>query len=78
MGSPNYVWEQKLKITKKALKEWSKLPTNTPNNQRKEPVQQLENLQSEMDTIDITKTKLEKEQVAQCKTYCSFRNEEEY
>jgi hypothetical protein len=31
-----------------------------------------------MDTIDITKTELEKEQAAQCKTYRSFRNEEEY
>jgi hypothetical protein len=31
-----------------------------------------------METIDITKTELEKEQAAQCKTYRSFRNEEEY
>ena len=62
--SPNYVWEQKLKITKKALKEWSKKPTNIPKDQRIEEVQHLENLQSEMDTMEITKTELEKEQVA--------------
>ena len=77
-GSPNYVWEQKLKLKKKALKEWSKLPTNTPKDQRIEAVQHLEILQSAMDTIDINQTELEKEQVAQCKTFLSFRNEEEY
>jgi hypothetical protein len=77
-GSPNFVWEQKLKITKKALKEWSKLPVSNPNTQRKELVQQLGKLQNEMETIYIAKTDLEKEQATQCKTYRSFRNEEEY
>ena len=60
-GSPSYVWEQRLKITKKALKEWRKVPIDTPNSQRKESVQQLENLQREMDTIEVTKVELDKE-----------------
>jgi ribonuclease HI/exonuclease III len=77
-GSPNFVWEQKLKITKKALKEWSKLPESNPNTQRKESVQQLGQLQLEMETIDIARTELEKEQQAQCRTYRAFRKEEEY
>jgi exonuclease III len=77
-GSPNFVWEQKLKITKKSLKEWCKFPESNPNTQRKELVQQLGQLQNEMETIDIAKTDLEKEQAAQCRTYRSFRNEEEY
>jgi hypothetical protein len=77
-GSPNFVWEQKLKITKKSLKEWRKLLENNPNTQRKELVQQLGKLQNEMETKDIAKTDLEKEQATQCKTYRSFRNEEEY
>jgi len=37
-GSPHFVWEQKLKITKTALKEWSKRPESNPNTQRKELV----------------------------------------
>ena len=57
-GSPNYVWEQKLKVTKRALKEWSKLPTNTPKDQRIEAVQHLEIPKSEMDTIDLKKIEL--------------------
>jgi len=77
-GSLNYVWEQKLKITKKILKEWSKLPLSNPNTQRKESVQQLGKLHNEMESIDIAKTDMEKEQAAQCKTYRSFRKEEEY
>jgi hypothetical protein len=31
-----------------------------------------------METIDIARTELEKEQQAQCRTYCAFRKEEEY
>jgi len=37
-GSPSYVWEQKLKATKYALKNWIKKPVHTPTEQRKESV----------------------------------------
>jgi hypothetical protein len=67
-----------LKITKKALKEWSKLPESNPNTQRKESVQQLGKLQNEMETIDIAKQIWKRSKQAKCKTYRSFRKEEEY
>ena len=38
IGSSSYVWDQKLKATKQALKEWIKNPAPTPTNQRKEAV----------------------------------------
>ena len=34
VGSPNYVWEHKLKATKISLKEWIKNPTNSPTSHR--------------------------------------------
>lgn len=36
LGSPSYVWEEKIKNTKKALKEWIKKVASSPTNQRKE------------------------------------------
>eukprot|EP00253_Pinus_taeda_P024857 PITA_24857 len=41
-GSSSYVWEQKLKATKQALKEWIKKHAPNPASQRKEIVQSLE------------------------------------
>ena len=49
IGSPSYVWEHKLKLTKLALKSWLKNHNNTPTSQRKETVQLLEDLQLEME-----------------------------
>ncbi|WP_151816483.1 hypothetical protein, partial [Acinetobacter seifertii] len=53
-GSSSYIWEQKLKATKHALKEWIKNPNPTPTNQIKEAVQMLHSLQTEMENKDIT------------------------
>ena len=78
IGSPQFVWEQKLKITKTTLREWIKRPESNPNTQRKELVQQLGKLQSEMEIKEIVNSDLEKEQAIQSKTYHSFRIEEEY
>lgn len=77
-GSPSYFWEQKLKETKYALKNWIKKPVHTPTEQRKESVQALQNLQTEMENIDITADLLEKETKAQCSAHQTFRKEEEY
>eukprot|EP00253_Pinus_taeda_P028388 PITA_28388 len=77
-GSSSYVWEQKLKATKQALKEWIKKPVPTPTSQRKEAVQTLQSLQTDMESKDITVDLLEKEIKAQRSTYRSFRMEEEY
>jgi hypothetical protein len=77
-GSPRFVWEKKLKATKQALKTWVKNPMNTPLGHRQETIQQLADLQVEMETKDIFSSDLEKEQAAQSKTFCVFRQEEEY
>ena len=72
------MWEQKLKATKVALKDWIKNPIKTPTTQRKESTQILENLQMEFEKKDINRTDLEEEQEAQAKTFLSFRQEEEF
>eukprot|EP00253_Pinus_taeda_P028806 PITA_28806 len=61
IGSSSYVWEQKLKATKQALKEWIKKLAPNPTSQRKEIVQCLEALQVEMESRDITPMLLDKE-----------------
>jgi len=78
IGSPSFVWEQKLKNTKKALKDWIKKSMQSPNRQRKEAVIQLEGIQLEMEEKDPSPTDLANEKSAQRNVYCSFRNEEEY
>ena len=63
--SPSYVWEQKLKATKLALKEWVKSPSNYPAALRKVVVQQLVDLQLELESSDITIQPLEKDKETQ-------------
>ena len=41
VGSPSYVWEQKLKLTKPALKSWIKAPLQNPTRFMVETVQAL-------------------------------------
>lgn len=78
LGSPCYVWEQKLKATKQAMKEWIRKPAPTPISIRKEEVSTLETLQTELESKEITAKHLEQEIKAQAATYRSFRKEEEY
>eukprot|EP00253_Pinus_taeda_P018178 PITA_18178 len=77
-GSSSYIWEQKLKATKHALKEWIKKTDPTPTNQIKEAVQRLHSMQTKMENKDIIAELLDKEVKAQRSTYQSFRAEEEY
>ena len=50
----NFVWEQKLKFTKLALKEWVKQYMKSPSNDRIEALKNLEAIQMEMDETGIT------------------------
>eukprot|EP00253_Pinus_taeda_P028879 PITA_28879 len=77
-GSPSYVREQKIKNTKKALKDWIKKSLQTPTSQRKEAVLQLERVQFEMEEKDPSPADLDIEKTAQRKAYFCFRTEEEY
>ena len=55
-GSPNFVWEKKLKRTKYALKAWAKSSLNNPTNSRHERVFELSEIQLDMEDREITKT----------------------
>ena len=48
-GSPNFVWEQKLKFTKLALKEWAKQNVKAPSSDKIEALKFLEEIQLEME-----------------------------
>ena len=48
-GSPSFVWEQKLKLTKAALKRWIKMPIKNPSRSREETVQALADIQLSME-----------------------------
>eukprot|EP00253_Pinus_taeda_P029111 PITA_29111 len=78
LGSPSYVWEQKIKNTKKALKEWIKKVANSPTSQKKEATKQLEELQFGLEEKAISTIDVDKEKYSQRKAYNSFRNEEEF
>ena len=60
VGSPEYVWERKLKNTKVALKNWVKISQKNPISERKEAVIKLEEIQMEMEEYEITSALLEK------------------
>lgn len=77
-GSLSYVWEKKLKATKKALKEWLRKLPNPSSQQRKDEVQQLETLQIGMESLHITPEILNKEVAYRRNIHQAFRREEEY
>ena len=74
-GSPNYVWEQKLKQIKYALKSWVKKPLMTPLSSRQESVHALAEIQLSMEDSEITKPHLDREQSTQANYFLSFRQE---
>eukprot|EP00253_Pinus_taeda_P015595 PITA_15595 len=76
-GSPSYMWEQKLKKVKSALKLWIKKSIQPPNRQRKEAISQLEGIQFEMENTFPSASELAQEKTAQKNVYCSFRKEED-
>ena len=48
-GSPNYVWERKVKNTKSTLKEWVNNSLKNPISDRKEALEKLKEIQLEME-----------------------------
>ena len=76
-GYPSFVWEQKFKRTKYALKAWIKKPLTTPTGSRKESVTELAKIQFSLEKADISHSFLTMEKLAQAKSYQSFRHEEE-
>ena len=77
-GSPNFVFERKLKNTKIAFKQWVKSPLSTPMSSRMENVAALFAIQIGMEERETTSSKKSQEQFAQYKTTQYFRKEEEH
>ena len=61
-GSTSYVWEQKLKASKTALKECLKKPSCSPTSLRKQATEKLLDLQMNMEQQDITSSEMQNEQ----------------
>ena len=68
-GSPNFIWERKLKNTKFALKEWIKQSLHSPFSVRKQALENLAAIQLEMEESEITPTMLEIEQKGQFNSF---------
>lgn len=77
LGSPFFVWEEKLRILKRRLKEWAK-SLKTPAAKRKESLENLAALQSSMEDSAVTHSLLQKEVELQKTLHKASRDEEEY
>lgn len=78
LGLPSYIWEQKIKATNTALKQWIKNPTYSPTTQRKQSTTQLLDLQMDLEMQDITNVEIYSEQEHQISTLQTFREEIEH
>jgi hypothetical protein len=76
-GSPFFVWEEKIRRLKRALKIWAK-SLKSPSSQRMEAQQHLEVHQLEMEERNISPHMLEKEKDLHRKLHTTCREEEEY
>ena len=75
-GSTFYVWEEKLKILKKSLKEWAKsIPLPTQN--KSKSLLSLEDHHLAMEAVPITKEVIEKEVSLHHVLQAACRQEEE-
>ena len=71
VGSPNFIWEWRLKNTKVALKAWAKSHKN-PISEKIVALAALEKIQLEMEEYEITPALLEREQNAQFNSFRAF------
>eukprot|EP00253_Pinus_taeda_P034834 PITA_34834 len=77
LGSPFFVWEEKLCALKRRLKEWAKT-LKTPAAKRKETLDNVAALQSSMEVSVVTQSLLQKEVELQKSLHKASRYEEEY
>ena len=76
IGSPNFMWERKLKNTKSVLKDWIKKSLQYSTGNRIQALARLEEIQLEMEESEITPAILDKEQKSQFNSFRAFRKEE--
>ena len=76
-GSPFYIWEEKLRWLKEALKRWAKIQPS-PIAERKKAQRDLGNHQLLMEDTTITSELLNTENELQKALYEALRKEEQY
>jgi len=76
-GTPTFIWEHKLKLVKRALKEWVKTSYSSPSREKELLKAQLEETQSKMEVATITVDIQAMETLIQQKLQKAIRNEEE-
>lgn len=77
LGSPFYVWEEKLRGLKRRLKEWAKT-LKTPTAKRKESLENLAAHQSTMEKSAISQNLIQREVELQKNIHRDSREEDEY
>eukprot|EP00253_Pinus_taeda_P012863 PITA_12863 len=77
LGSPFFVWEEKMRILKRNLKEWAK-NLKSPMAKRKETLNRLAVHQLDMEQSPVSQSMLQKEVELQKEVHRSSREEEEY
>jgi hypothetical protein len=77
-GSPNYIWESKLKEVKLALKEWVKTSFIPPQQEKQEKIEQLRKVQLQIEKETVTEMLLNQEKEAQQHLQHTLCREEEH
>jgi hypothetical protein len=77
-GSPNFVWESKLKVVKTTLKEWVKTSYTTPHQEKQERLEQLRQIQQKIEIDPVTEALMNQEKEAQQHLQATLRREEEH
>jgi hypothetical protein len=75
-GTPVYIWEQKLKKTKQALKAWAKEAFLSTKDEVQQHKQKLEEIHMEMEEKEVTQEHLDQEQNHFQKYLKALHNEE--
>jgi hypothetical protein len=60
-GSPNYIWESKLKAVKTTLKDWVKASYIPPHQERQEKVELLSRIQQRLEEEEVIDSLLNQE-----------------
>jgi hypothetical protein len=62
-GSPVFIWEQKLKATKKAIQEWVKVKTTQERKDIQDLTEQMEEIRAKMEVDPVSPSLLMEEQM---------------
>jgi hypothetical protein len=77
-GSPNFVWESKLKSIKISLKDWVKKSYTPPHQEKQEKLEQLRQIQQKIESDLVTEALMNQEKEAQQHLQATLRREEEH